>query len=93
LAQRRYYLEKTWLERRGISLSLELYREMLLKQEGRCAICGDVMRLPQVDHDHAKKRVRGLLCNRCNNGLGCFRDDPTRLERAKIYLTSQPSEN
>jgi Recombination endonuclease VII len=50
-----------------------------------CTICGDEDRLV-VDHDHKTNKVRGLLCNRCNKGLGLFRDSPDFLEYARIYL-------
>jgi len=50
-----------------------------------CVICGDETKLV-VDHDHATGKIRGMLCNHCNRGLGHFRDDPTLLEFAAQYL-------
>lgn len=63
------------------------YDQMLAEQGHACAICGSVpdYRL-RVDHCHATGRVRGLLCNRCNFGLGWFNDDPERMRRAAIYV-------
>lgn len=57
-----------------------------------CTICGDEDSLV-VDHDHKTNKIRGLLCNRCNKGLGLFRDDPNLLEFARVYvLASQNDE-
>ena len=50
-----------------------------------CVICGDEGQLV-VDHDHFTNKVRGLLCNHCNRGLGHFRDSPMLLEFAAQYL-------
>jgi hypothetical protein len=50
-----------------------------------CVICGAAENLV-VDHCHSTGQVRGLLCQRCNMGLGHFRDDPDLLEFARIYL-------
>jgi hypothetical protein len=55
-------------------------------QNDRCAICGDPE--PQhLDHDHDTGRIRRLLCQRCNHGLGLFRDDPYLLQVAALYVT------
>ncbi|RBY84752.1 endonuclease domain-containing protein [Blastococcus sp. TF02A-26] len=54
-------------------------------QGDRCAICRDLH--PQhLDHDHSSGRVRQLLCQRCNHGLGLFRDDPPLLREAARYV-------
>jgi hypothetical protein len=50
-----------------------------------CVICGAEEKLV-VDHDHVTGKVRGMLCNHCNCGLGHFRDSPMLLEFAAQYL-------
>lgn len=59
--------ERNW-KRRGISLTVAQYDDLLKKQDGKCAICRKPpkrMRLA-VDHDHKTGKVRGLLCFYCN---------------------------
>lgn len=68
----------------------QLWRE----QAGRCAICRDELdreadRSVNVDHCHFDEQVRGLLCTRCNTGLGHFRDDPELLWAAAAYLMKE----
>jgi predicted nucleic acid-binding Zn ribbon protein len=61
----------------------------LLDQHNVCAICRTAnwgRKGPQVDHDHATGKVRGVLCGNCNNGLGRFRDDPAILRAAAEYV-------
>lgn len=62
--------------------------EMFKSQNGQCCICyRDLNNHRQaIDHSHVSGKVRGLLCNSCNTGLGKFNDDPIILERAAQYL-------
>lgn len=78
--------------RKAYGLTVEAYDALLIAQENRCAICGrgpdeaGWKKRLSVDHDHATGKVRGLLCNGCNVGLGSFRDTPALLLRAVDYL-------
>lgn len=75
--------------RRNYGIEVEEYDAMLVAQNGVCAICEQPCvsgRRLAVDHDHRTNRVRGLLCSRCNQGLGLFGDDPERMRAAIAYL-------
>lgn len=76
--------------KRRYGVALEQYSLMLDQQSGGCAICGDKEtiegRALYIDHDHTTGRVRGLLCHKCNTGLGSFRDTLDLLKRACSYL-------
>jgi len=77
------------LARRGTTL--EWFRNQLIGQAGRCAICGFVFpssKATHVDHDHKTGRVRALLCSHCNVLLGAARDRPKILFKAAAYLRS-----
>ena len=70
-------------------ITYQEYFKLLAKQGNTCAICGSMEwgpKGPALDHCHFSGRVRGLLCNWCNQGLGIFEDDITRLQRAIEYL-------
>jgi hypothetical protein len=71
-------------------LSTADYNAMLRQQNGACAICRQksAERLC-VDHCHKTRRVRGLLCRKCNTGLGCYGDDPERIAAAIAYLQAR----
>lgn len=75
---------------RKYGLTPEMYNTLLDLQEHCCRLCGSpdftYGSALAVDHCHRTGKVRKLLCNVCNRGLGCFRDDPELLERAALYL-------
>jgi hypothetical protein len=71
-------------------ITLEEYRKLFQEQNGVCAICGKLELIKwkslSVDHNHSTNKVRGLLCNHCNTGLGKFKDNIITLEKAIEYL-------
>jgi len=81
-ARRWRYLEKKY----GITKGR--YNVLLKQQHGRCAICHrpPKKRRLSVDHDHKTGRIRGLLCYKCNYGLGFFGYNPETLVSLTIYL-------
>lgn len=87
--------QRRWNLRRYFGMSLEDYDRILAKQGGGCAICGSKdsgktgkksTKWLHIDHCHATGKIRGLLCINCNNGLGRFKDDPSKLRAAIEYL-------
>lgn len=59
---------------------------MRTEQNGCCRLCGQHKTLV-IDHDHQTKRVRGLLCQGCNLGLGWLERQPTGfLKIVSAYL-------
>lgn len=82
LNSRRHMIKKKY------GLTLDQYDEMVQRQSGLCALC----RRPPlrtnlaVDHDHSTGAIRMLLCDLCNQGLGCLKDDPELLRRAAEYI-------
>lgn len=76
---RKYHMKRRY------GITLEDFDALLAKQGFLCPIC---LKRPavHVDHDHATGRVRGILCEMCNGGLGQFRDNPRTIESAIEYL-------
>jgi len=72
-------------------LTVKQYEDMLAAQNNACAICfskkpGGRTKMFFIDHCHTTGKVRGLLCMRCNTGLGLFLDNPKFLSNAISYL-------
>ena len=79
-------------------ITVEQYYQMLEAQGYGCATCGAKtpggrgykrMGKPEmfyVDHCHTAGKVRGLLCNLCNRGIGFLRDNADTAMRIAHYL-------
>lgn len=72
-------------------LTPEEYNDMLIKQGYTCAICHTTTptgkwKVFAVDHCHITNKVRGLLCNECNRGMGLLKDNAELLRAAALYL-------
>lgn len=81
---------------REFSITLEQYNEKFKAQHGVCKICGEPettkhhksgkVKSLALDHDHDTKKIRDLLCQRCNRVLGKIRDSIELLDKMKAYL-------
>jgi hypothetical protein len=83
--------------KRRYGITSDVVHALYKAQKGKCKICknpGDVFELGFVnkskqlciDHSRRTGKVRGLLCNGCNLGLGKFKDNKESLKRAIKYL-------
>jgi lipocalin len=76
--------------KKNYNISIEKYNIMLKKQDYKCAICGkaetEQAKMLAVDHNHETNEIRGLLCDKCNRGLGYFNDNSEILQEAVNYL-------
>lgn len=67
------------------------YDAMFKKQNGLCAICdapppNHHKKRLNIDHCHKSGRIRGLLCDACNRGIGLLKDSPDLMLKAISYL-------
>lgn len=65
-------------------------RDSMVEDQGNvCLICQEILDLQfntHIDHCHTSGRVRGVLCSKCNQGIGLFRDNPEFMRRAANYV-------
>lgn len=82
-AQKKYTLKK-------YGISIEEYDGLVERQNGLCKICKSFKKNRKkrlcVDHDHSTGKIRGLLCDKCNRGIGLLRDSQETLANAIEYL-------
>ena len=76
--------------KRRYGMTLDQWNDMFAEQEGRCAICGihakDEKKQFVVDHCHHTGKIRALLCDSCNLGIGHLDDDINKVALALSYL-------
>lgn len=66
-------------------LSEKQYLDMLEKSQGFCEICNKNSSLC-IDHCHKTNKVRGLICNNCNAGIGFLEENINIFESCIEYL-------
>ena len=72
------------------NLSNEQYKQLM--SINNCEICKcdlSITKHKHIDHCHETGKVRGVLCSKCNLGLGHFKDNITNLEKAIDYLKNK----
>ena len=89
--------QKNWSLQKRYKISADDFQSLMISQNSCCAICNIHISEHQanrdkevnfaVDHCHQTGIVRGLLCYRCNMGLGYFKDNPELTQAATNYLT------
>lgn len=86
---------KRWFIR-AYGITVDDFKRMSKEQDHKCAICNvqhvdyvngkNLIKRLHIDHCHATGKVRRLLCNNCNVGLGNFKDNTELLLKAVDYL-------
>jgi len=80
---------RKWHLKDKYNLSHEEWLKIWNNQNGKCAICKIAFPSPSdacVDHNHETGKIRGLLCIKCNAGIGYLNDDPKITSMATEYL-------
>lgn len=72
-------------------LTEEEYKKMFIDQNNCCAICKKNNVRLVIDHCHETGKVRGLLCDGCNQGIGCLKDNIENLKNSIKYLNKYKS--
>lgn len=84
--------QRAYSMKHRFGITLEQWGELLVAQGGCCYLCTEPLDVDSrtgvhVDHDHACCRgkrscgtcIRGLACQKCNQGIGQFGDNPDRM--------------
>ena len=94
---RNAYKKNYYLTKDGTKISKEIYDGMLIKQKNLCAICMRPETINKnikninpkrlsIDHCHKTRKIRGLLCHKCNVSIGAMQESIELLQSAIDYL-------
>ena len=80
---------RSWKLKTLYGVTLEEYHKIFEKQGKCCAVCK--IKVPTkpgwcLDHNHKTGEMRGILCPKCNRGLGYLDDSAKNLKNAIEYL-------
>lgn len=88
--------QKSYQRLKTFGISESDFEELLKSQNNQCSICkidyNEYLKTSHrgkrfaVDHDHKTGEIRGLLCDKCNRGIGFLQDSVKNLENAIKYL-------
>jgi hypothetical protein len=87
--RRKSYLQESY---RKYGITEEQYKTLMESQNNSCATCkklfdwDDKQTKPHIDHCHETKKVRGILCNKCNTTLGLLDENMQTLLNLARYL-------
>lgn len=76
-------------------ITIEQYDAMFISQGGICLICGcpetvkrnGKIKNLSIDHNHVTGKIRGLLCQKCNQALGLLGENPVTINSLLKYIT------
>jgi len=85
LLQRRRKLNAIAVRKHRYGIDGPSFAKKVSDQKGLCAICC-VKLATYIDHCHATGKLRDVLCQKCNTGLGMFLDSSDFLRAAADYL-------
>jgi DNA-directed RNA polymerase subunit RPC12/RpoP len=84
------YYKNSWRAydlKKKYNLSVDQFEEMMKAQNYKCHICKkSLKKYSAVDHNHKTRKVRGILCRKCNLGLGSAKDNVKILKNMIKYL-------
>jgi len=92
--------QRQWTMLKKYNLNLLDFETLWLAFKGQCGICNRNLTIPAntqgqqlssacIDHNHTTGKLRGLLCNGCNKGIGLLKDNKEIVYSAYKWLEGE----